>query len=203
MGDPIEKDLTPRAPAALAERWVERAILASRWPLVPFHFGLLVSVVILLAKFGQVTLATLTQPFTLSGKEMIVASLSLIEFALIANLLLMVILSGYEGFVSRLDEHRDAEERLDCRGKVGFGVLKVRLMASIAAIAGVYLLEKIIEPDQARVQHISWAAGAFVLFVLASVVLALMERLSERGSLITGPLAITAQRKCAPKAKTL
>ena len=182
MNDAINKALTPRPPAGVAERIVERAIFSSRWLLVPFHFGLLISVVILLAKFGQVTLTALTDTFSLSGKEVIVAGLSLIELALIANLLLMVIFSGYEGFVSRLDGHGQAEERLDWRSQVGFGVLKVRLMTSVGAISGVYLLEKVIDGNPTHTNHIAWAAGAFVLFVLASVVLALMERLSERSS---------------------
>lgn len=172
--------LVSRPRAAAAERLIERAIFGSRWLLVPFHFGLLLAVVMLLAKFAQLALTTLAHTFSLSGKEVIVASLSLIELALIASLLLMVIFSSYEGFVSRLDEHGQRKERLNWGSQVGFGVLKLRIMASVAAISGVYLLEKVIEADDRH--NIAWAAGAFALFVIASAVLGLMERFSERGS---------------------
>jgi uncharacterized protein (TIGR00645 family) len=112
----ISEDLPSPRRAAAAERLIERAIYGSRWLLVPFHFGLLLAVVMLLAKFAQKALTTLAQTFSLSGKEVIIASLSLIELALIANLLLMVIFSSYEGFVSRLEEHGQPEERLDTGG---------------------------------------------------------------------------------------
>lgn len=204
-GDTINKDhLASRSEAWAAERLIERAIFDSRWLLVPFHFGLLVSVVILFAKFAEITLTTLAQIFSLSGKEVIVASLSLIELALIANLLLMVIFSGYEGFISRLDGHGQTEERLDWRSQVGFGVLKVRLMASVAAISGVFLLENVIKANETHNRDIAWAAGAFVLFVVASVVLALMERLSEPNSLARGNACHAApENASAQRSKTI
>lgn len=148
---------------------------------MPFHFGLLVAVVMMLAKFVQIVFVTFTLTFSLSGKEVIVASLSLIELALIASLLLMVVFSSYEGFVSRLNDDGD-NEHLDWAGHVGFGVLKIRIMASVTAISGVYLLERVIRADDAPVANIGWAAGAFALFVVASVVMAFVERFSERGA---------------------
>ena len=136
---------------------------------------------ILLAKFIQITFFTLSQSFVLSSKEVIVSSLSLIELALIANLLLMVIFSSYEGFVSRLNDPEQPNEPLHWREQVGFGVLKLRIMASVAAIAGVYLLEKVIEAGEgSTTTEIMWAAIAFGLFVAACLVLAIMERFSER-----------------------
>lgn len=161
---------------------MESTILNSRWLLVPFHFGLLVAVIALLAKFGEVAFNTLANVFTLSSKEVIISSLSMIEFALIANLLLMVIFSSYEGFVSRLDLPGQRKERLNWREELGFGVLKVRVIVSVAAISGVYLLEKVIDADEASSFAITWAAIAFVLFVVSAIVLTVMERFAETES---------------------
>lgn len=136
----------------------------------------------LLAKFAQIVVVTVKATFSLSGKEVIIASLSLIELSLIASLLLMVVFSSYEGFVSRLDDEAEPNEQLDWAGQVGFGVLKVRIMASVTAISGVYLLERVIRADDAPVANIGWAAGAFALFVVASVVMAFVEHFSERGA---------------------
>lgn len=130
----------------------------------------------LLAKFAQVALITLAYTFSLSGKEVIVATLSLVELALIANLLLIVIFSSYEGFVSRLDDNGQPKEILNWSVQVGFGVLKLRIMASVAAISGVYLLEKVIQAEETHGRDIAWAAGAFALFVIASAVLSVTER---------------------------
>lgn len=163
----------------VAETVVERAILGSRWILVPFHAGLLLTIVILLTKFVQVALATLAGVVQLSVKDVIVASLSLIELALITSLILMVIFSSYEGFISRLDRHGHQRAGSELRD-VGFGTLKHRLMASIATIAGVYLLETVMQGGDRMGSAVAWAAGTFALFVIASVS---MERFSKPGAL--------------------
>lgn len=143
---------------------------------MPFHAGLLLTIVILLTKFFHVAFATLTGVAKLSVKEVIVASLSLIELALIASLILMVIFSSYEGFISSLDQSGKPRQRLEWGSKIGFGVLKQRLMASIAAISGVYLLETVMRSGDLAPVHVAWAAGTFALFVIASIS---MERFSK------------------------
>lgn len=122
----LKNDQVSTRRASFGERMVEATISGSRWLLVPFHFGLLVAVITLLVKFAEVAFSTLTNVFALSGKDVIIASLSMIELALIANLLLMVIFSSYVGFVSRLDVPGEHKERLSWREELGFGVLKVR-----------------------------------------------------------------------------
>ncbi|MGY6251377.1 YqhA family protein [Bosea thiooxidans] len=134
----------PESNPPFAERVIERAILGSRWILVAFHTGLLLTIIILLVKFFHVAWTTLISVARLSVKEVVVASLSIIELALIASLILMVIFSSYEGFVSRLDRHGDQRGGSELRS-IGFGTLKHRLMASIATIAGVYLLETVMQ----------------------------------------------------------
>ena len=175
----LKNDQVSTRRASFGERMVEATISGSRWLLVPFHFGLLVAVITLLVKFAEVAFSTLTNVFALSGKDVIIASLSMIELALIANLLLMVIFSSYVGFVSRLDVPGEHKERLNWREELGFGVLKVRVIVSVAAISGVYLLEKVIDADEASSFAIPWPATAFVLSLVSAMVLSLMERFSE------------------------
>lgn len=174
----VRNDQTKSQSAPFGERLIEATISSSRWLLVPFHFGLLVAIVTLLVKFAQQAFITLTSVFTLSSKDVIIASLSMIEFALIANLLLMVIFSSYAGFVSKLDAGK-LPQRLNWRDEIGFGALKVRILVSVAAISGVYLLEKVIDADETRKFGITWAATAFALFVMSAIVLSVMEWFAE------------------------
>lgn len=145
---------------------------------MPFYFGLLVALVILLVKFAQEAFGTLSRVFSLSTKAVIVEILSLTELTLIASLLLIVIFAGYQGLVSRLEEQ--TEESLDWVARVGYGGLKLKLMASIAAISGVYFLERVIGAERSGDRDLAWVGGAFALFVVAAVLLAAMERLYER-----------------------
>jgi len=95
-------------PHTATERLVERTIFASRWLLAPFYVGLALSLVVLLIEFGQKTAMLLAGAFSSSASEVINDVLSLIDLALIASLVLMVMLACYENFVSRfkLESHK-------------------------------------------------------------------------------------------------
>lgn len=179
--------LRTQSDQSVGETVIERAILGSRWILVPFHAGLLLTIVILLFKFFQVAVATLAGVVELSVKDVIVASLSLIELALITSLILMVIFSSYEGFISRLDRQGHQRAGSELRD-VGFGTLKHRLMASIATIAGVYLLETVMQGGDRMGSAVAWAAGTFALFVIASIS---MERFSKPDARPDGALPMS------------
>ena len=127
-------------PHGRVERFVERTIFASRWLLAPFYLGLAVSLLVLLAKFGQKMGALITNALFAGGADVITGALSLIDLSLIANLLLIVMFSGYENFVSRF-ELSDQKYKPSWLGHVNFGDLKLKLLTSIVAISAVHLLE--------------------------------------------------------------
>jgi uncharacterized protein (TIGR00645 family) len=162
-------DKTPvfSEPHRRAERLVKRTIFASRWLLAPFYLGLAICLIVLLIKFVQKLVKLVTDTLFSGGNDMIPVVLSLIDLSLIANLLLIVMFSGYENFVSRF-ELDDQKYKPAWMGHVDFGELKLKLLTSIVAISAVHLLESFMNidrrpmrprlqlaprPDQARVSR--------------------------------------------------
>ena len=170
----------PRPRNVPVERLIERTIFASRWLLAPFYLGLLLGLAALLVKFVQRTATLLAGVLTISGNDVIVATLSLIDLSLMANLLLIVVFAGYESFVSRMDLEGHAV-RLDWMGQIGFGDLKLRLMASIVAISAIHVLEEFMNVGHVSDRDLGWVVGIQLVFVVSGVLLAFMDRLMERG----------------------
>lgn len=166
-----------RAPAA--QQVFERTIFASRWLLAPFYLGLALSLGVLLVKFSQETFVLLSHALLANGTEVITKILSLIDLSLLGNLLLMVMFAGYETFVSRLDTATH-QERLEWMGQVGFGDIKLKLMASIVAISAIFVLEEFMDVGHVTNRELAWLVGIHMAFVVSGLLLALMDRLSER-----------------------
>jgi len=161
------------------ERVIERTIFASRWLLAPFYLGLILGLVALLIKFAQRAVSLLATVLSASGNDVIVGILSLIDLSLMANLLLIVIFAGYESFVSRMDLEGHAV-RLDWMGQIGFGDLKLKLMASIIAISAIYVLEEFMNVGNVSDRDLAWVTGIHLAFVISGVLLAVMDRLTGR-----------------------
>src|SRR5437867_2902189 len=121
------------------EHALEFALFRSRWLLAPFFVGLIFAMIALLVIFGKGLWELFHAVLGETERSVVVAILSLVDVTLIASLLLIIILSGYENFVSKLvvAEH---EDRPAWMGKVGFSDLKIKLMGSIVAISAVELL---------------------------------------------------------------
>ena len=164
---------------AQIERAFENVIFGSRWLLAPFYLGLSLSLCILLVKFVQQAFVLVTHAVTTEGSEIIVGILALIDLSLMANLLLMVIFAGYESFVSRLDVDGQ-QDRLQWMGQIGFGDLKLKLMASIVAISAIHLLEAFMNADHMTDRKLAWLVGIHMAFVTSGVLLALMDRVAGR-----------------------
>ncbi len=160
----------------MIERGFERALFASRWLLAPFYFGLIIALVMLLAKFAQELIHIAPHVLEMKEKDVILATLSLIDMSLAANLLLMVIFSGYENFVSKIDV-ADHEDRPEWMGKVDFGGLKLKLIASIVAISGIHLLKSFMNIENINNDDLMWLVIIHLTFVISGVMLAWMDRL--------------------------
>lgn len=179
----MEQDLA-RNTRKGAERFIERVLFASRWLLAPFFLGLAFSIIILLVKFGQ-ELFKLTQA-TITGteEEVIVGVLTLVDLALIGSLLLIVIFSGYENFVSRID-HKKHHDWPEWMARIDFTGLKIKLLSSIVAISAIQLLKQFMvvrattmHESAASDRQLFWYAIIHVVFVVSSVLLALSDRIS-------------------------
>lgn len=121
------------------ERFLENAIYASRWLLAPVYFGLSLGLIALSIKFFQEIFHILPHIFNVSESDLILTLLSLVDMTLVGGLLVMVMFSGYENFVSTLDIN-EGKEKLNWLGKMDATSLKNKVAASIVAISSIHLL---------------------------------------------------------------
>ncbi|MBN8558270.1 MAG: TIGR00645 family protein [Proteobacteria bacterium] len=156
---------------------LERFMFASRWLLAPFYIGLVGAIAILLFKFVKEFITLLPQVFTLDGGQIMVSVLTLVDVALVANLLLIIVFAGYENFVSKIHTG-DSEDRPEWMGHVTFSDLKIKLIGSIVAISGIELLKAFVNIDNYSDKQIAWKIGLHLTFVLSGVLFAVMDRLT-------------------------
>lgn len=159
------------------EHGLEVTMFNSRWLLAPFYVGLVVSVLLLLVKFIQEFFHIVGHVFSASESEIILAVLTLVDMSLVANLLLIIIFSGYENFVSKIHTG-DHEDRPDWMGKVDFSGLKLKLIASIVAISGIELLKAFVNVGGYSNTELGWKVGIHGVLVVSGVLLALMDRIA-------------------------
>ncbi|WP_172822735.1 TIGR00645 family protein [Paramagnetospirillum marisnigri] len=162
----------------MLERILESLIFRSRWLLAPFYLGLVGALGLLLIKFMQEFIHLAPHVLEMSENHMILMVLSLIDLSLAGNLLVIVIFSGYENFVSKIDTG-DSEDRPDWMGKVDFSGLKLKLIASIVAISGIHLLKAFMDVDKLNKENLGWMVGIHMVFVISGVLLAWMDKLHE------------------------
>ena len=162
------------------EKIFETLIFASRWLLAPFYLGLAVSLVVLLIKFAGELLHIASHAFTSTESEVILGVLALVDLTLTGSLLIIVIFSGYENFVSKIDHsgHRDWPEWM---GTIDFSGLKLKLLSSIVAISAIQLLKQFMSLKTVSDRDIFWLVIIHVVFVASSVLLALSDRISGHG----------------------
>ena len=122
------------------EIFLERVMFASRWLMAPFYLGLIVCLLVLLLTFFSELIHFFTNGMTFEETEIILFALTLIDLSFTGNLLLIVIFSGYENFVSKIDIV-NLEDRPSWMGTVDFSGLKLKLISSIVAISGIHLLK--------------------------------------------------------------
>jgi uncharacterized protein (TIGR00645 family) len=167
------------------ETQFEKGLFASRWLMAPIYLGLAVSLAMLTVIFIKELAHYVPQILTMTADQGILAILTLIDLSLAANLLLIVLFSGYENFVSKLDI-KDMTDRPDWMGKVDFSGLKMKLIASIVAISGIHLLKvfmslgKPASGYEVTADTLKWMVIIHITFVVSGVLLALMDWLTGR-----------------------
>lgn len=159
------------------ERLIERLLTASRWLLAPFFLGLALGIVVLLIKFVQEFYHLAARAITITEEEAILGMLTLVDLALTGALVMIVIFSGYENFVSRID-HTEDRDWPSWMGAIDFTSLKIKLLGSIVAISAIQLLKQFMAVKSASDRDLWWYAGIHIVFVVSSVLLALSDRLS-------------------------
>jgi uncharacterized protein (TIGR00645 family) len=160
------------------EHFLESLMFNSRWLLAPFYLGLVLAIGLLLVKFAKEFYHLVPRVFGGEGTEMIVGILSLVDVALVANLLIIIVFAGYENFVSKIDTG-DHEDRPEWMGKVDFSDLKIKLIGSIVAISGIELLKAFMNVHTLTNEQLAWKVGIHLAFVVSGLLFALMDRLGH------------------------
>jgi len=154
---------------------VESIILASRWLLVVFYLGLAAALAIYALSFGKKLFEFALTVMELNDTDTILKMLGLIDAALVASLLVMVIISGYENFVSRFDQH-DGE--VHWLGTIDVGSLKVKVASTIVAISSIHLLQVFLNSSTYTTAQLMWLTIMHMAFVLSALLLAYIDRLT-------------------------
>ena len=160
------------------EKTFENLLYASRWLLAPIYFGLSIALLAIGIKFFQEVLHILPHVLELSESDLVLVVLSLVDIELVGGLLVMVMLSGYENFVSRIDI-KEGAEKLDWLGKLDSGSLKQKVAASIVAISSIHLLKAFMNATQMPNDKLMWYVIIHMTFVISALGMAFVDRMNH------------------------
>jgi len=164
--------------AGSLERVLEDLLFRSRWILAPFYGVLVVTIGMLLVKFFQEFITFIPQLLEADFRTVILKILVLVDLTLVSNLLLIIVFSGYEIFVSKIDT-AGHEDRPKWMGKVDFSELKIKLFGSIVAISGIELLKAfMLMEKQDNYEYVGWLVGIHLTFVVSGLLFTYMEKVA-------------------------
>lgn len=155
------------------ELFIERIILASRWLLVVFYLGLTLALAMYAITFFKKLIDFMANGLALDETQTILRILALIDAALVASLVVMVIISGYENFVSRFEDA--AGEEVHWLGKIDAGSLKIKVASTIVAISSIHLLQVFLNANQFTNDKLMWFTIIHLAFVASALILAWID----------------------------
>lgn len=161
------------------ENLFEHFLFTSRWLIAPVYLALVVALVILMIKATKQVWLLASTVMTADGNDIITGVLSIVDVSLIMNLLIIIIFSGYENFVSKMEDLHGHADRPEWMGHIGFTDLKLKLIGSIVAISGIELLKSFMNVDNVSDRHMAWMLGIHLAFVVSGVLYALTDRISH------------------------
>jgi len=162
----------------VVERTFENLLYASRWLLAPIYIGLSLALLALGIKFFQEVLHVLPAVLEIKEADLVLIVLSLVDIALVGGLIVMVMLSGYENFVSAIDI-KEGAEKLDWLGKLDAGSLKQKVAASIVAISSIHLLKAFMNTQHIDNDKLMWYVIIHMTFVLSALGMAFVDRMNR------------------------
>lgn len=167
--------------ASKLEIVIEKLLFSSRWILAPIFLGLSLALLALGFKFFQVAFHVFVHLIGMEESDLVLTVLAMIDIALVGSLIVMVMFSGYENFVSTIDAK--GTDSLNWLGKLDAGTLKLKVAASIVAISSIHLLRIFMqvgdkEEDTYTNHQIMWYVILHMTFVLSAVLLGVLDRIS-------------------------
>jgi uncharacterized protein (TIGR00645 family) len=162
----------------MIETIAEKFLYASRWLLAPIYLGLSFALLLLGLKFFQEVIHALPLVFSTKEADLVLLILSLIDLSLVGGLIVMVMLSGYENFVSSIDI-ADGSEKLSWLGKMDAGSLKQKVAASIVAISSIHLLQKFMNAQSIDNDKLMWFVIIHLTFVVSAIGMAYVDSINK------------------------
>ena len=161
----------------MIEHKFERLLYLMRWVMAPVYFGLGLAMLALAFKFYQELWHIFSDLPQQSETQIVLAVLGLIDLALIGSLVVMVMLSGYENFVSKLDLQEN-DERLGWLGKLDAGTLKIKVAASIVAISSIHLLHAFMNLEKIANDKLLWYVVFHMTFVFSALLIGWLDKIA-------------------------
>ena len=161
------------------EQIVERILYRARWLLAPIYLGLSLALIALGIKFFQEVIHLLLHIIELKEADMVLVVLSLIDMAMVGGLIIMVMMSGYENFVSTLDV-AEGEEKLSWLGKMDSSSLKAKIAASIVAISSIHLLKIFMNAPNIENDKLLWYVILHITFVVSAFCMGFLDILAAQ-----------------------
>ncbi|MBF0159852.1 MAG: TIGR00645 family protein [Magnetococcales bacterium] len=183
-------------PSANKSNWVdvvettlELTLFNSRWLLAPLYVGLIIGLLLLLMRFVMELIHII--PMSVHGNltQLVLGLLEMIDMVLFGNLILIVLLSGYSNFVSRLNAAEESEDRPDWLDHIDFGALKLKVVGSIVAISAIELLGTFVEIEKISKENLAWKIGLHMVFVLSGLLFAITELIQKKAELVEASMS--------------
>ncbi len=159
------------------EKKFEEVLFAMRWLLAPIYFGLSLALIALAVKFFQELFHVFPHILELAEADLVLTVLALVDIALVGSLIIMVMLSGYENFVSKIDVE-GANEKLGWMGKLDAGSLKIKVAASIVAISSIHLLRVFMNLQYVDNEKLMWYVIFHMTFVFSALLLGYLDKIA-------------------------
>ena len=175
-----ENETAQRDTSPFLERALEWIIYTSRWLMAPVYLGLIAALVILIITFFRELYLQAPQIMSMDETDIILLVLTLVDLSLAGNLVLIILFTGYESFVSKIEfAHRD-RDRPDWMGTLDFSGLKIKLIASIVAISGIHLLKIFMNLANYTQEQLLWYVVIHLTFIVSGVCVAAMDWIEEK-----------------------
>lgn len=161
----------------MIERTIEKLLFASRWILAPVYLGMSIALVALGIKFFEEAYHVITHVFIMEEADMVLTLLAMIDLVLVGSLIVMVMFSGYENFVSRIDIEGEGD-KLGWLGKLDAGTLKLKVAASIVAISSIHLLQKFMDVEEIASEKLFWYVVIHMTFVFSALLMGFLDKMA-------------------------
>lgn len=161
----------------MLEKSLEKLLFACRWLLAPLYLGLSLALIVLGIKFFQEAFHVLSQVTSLIEADLVLTVLAMIDLVLVGSLIVMVMFSGYENFVSKIDIETGSDTPA-WLSKLDAGTLKLKVAASIVAISSIHLLRVFMDAQKIENDKIMWYVILHLTFVVSAVLLGVLDRIA-------------------------